>query len=51
MIQHVVYKEYMEWKYAIMKDGDFLDIVGTIGLWWGPIFSGWSYNTDDTIQD
>jgi len=32
MIQHVVYEEYMDWKYAIMKDGGFLDLMGTTGV-------------------
>jgi len=33
MIQHVVYEEYMDWKYAIMKDGGFLDLMGTTVHW------------------
>jgi len=28
----VVYEEYMDWKYAIMKDGGFLDLMGTTGV-------------------
>jgi len=28
MIQRVVYEEYMDWKYAIMKDGGFFGFNG-----------------------